>query len=164
MNATLTIDKAGRVVLPKPVRDALQISPGDSLELESSEDHIVLRPARGRAGCTRSKECGYSTVTASSRRRGRRDHAQSPARARARNPGKTAVRYFFDTSVLVPAFLISMDTMEPASEPISRQTRNTIAVALTASRRFTRLSLACPPVTERAGTRPCSSWKKWRGD
>ena len=37
MNATLTIDKAGRIVLPKPVRDALQI--------ESSEDHIVLRPA-----------------------------------------------------------------------------------------------------------------------
>lgn len=49
MNATLTIDKAGRVVLPKPVRDALQISPGDSLELESSEDHIILRPAKGRA-------------------------------------------------------------------------------------------------------------------
>jgi AbrB family looped-hinge helix DNA binding protein len=47
MNTTLTIDKAGRVVLPKPVRDALQISPGDSLELESSEDHIILRPARG---------------------------------------------------------------------------------------------------------------------
>ena len=48
MTTTLTIDKAGRVVLPKPVRDALQISPGDSLELESSEDHIVLRP-RGKA-------------------------------------------------------------------------------------------------------------------
>jgi len=47
MNATLTIDKAGRVVLPKPVRDALQISPGDSLELESSEDRIILRPATG---------------------------------------------------------------------------------------------------------------------
>jgi AbrB family looped-hinge helix DNA binding protein len=49
MTTTLTIDKAGRVVLPKPVRDALQISPGDSLELESSEDRIVLRPARGAA-------------------------------------------------------------------------------------------------------------------
>jgi AbrB family looped-hinge helix DNA binding protein len=48
MNATLTIDKAGRVVLPKRVRDALQISPGDSLELESSEDHIILRPAPGK--------------------------------------------------------------------------------------------------------------------
>ena len=49
MTTTLTIDKAGRVVLPKPVRDALQISPGDSLELESGDDHIVLRPARGKA-------------------------------------------------------------------------------------------------------------------
>src|SRR5260370_34295899 len=49
MNTTLTIDKAGRVVLPKPVRDALQISPGDSLELESSEDQIIWRPAKGRA-------------------------------------------------------------------------------------------------------------------
>ena len=49
MITTLTIDKAGRVVLPKPVRDALQISPGDSLELESSEDRIILRPARGNA-------------------------------------------------------------------------------------------------------------------
>ena len=48
MNIILTIDKAGRVVLPKPVRDALQISPGDALELESSEDHIVLRPAPGK--------------------------------------------------------------------------------------------------------------------
>ena len=48
MATTLTIDKAGRVVLPKPVRDSLQISPGDSLELESSEDQIILRPARGQ--------------------------------------------------------------------------------------------------------------------
>ena len=48
MTTTLTIDKAGRVVLPKPVRDSLQISPGDSLELESSEDQIILRPARGQ--------------------------------------------------------------------------------------------------------------------
>jgi AbrB family looped-hinge helix DNA binding protein len=48
MTTTLTIDKAGRVVLPKSVRDALQISPGDSLELEGCEDHITLRPAKGR--------------------------------------------------------------------------------------------------------------------
>jgi AbrB family looped-hinge helix DNA binding protein len=37
MTSRLTVDKAGRVVLPKPVRDELQLSPGDSLELESSE-------------------------------------------------------------------------------------------------------------------------------
>jgi AbrB family looped-hinge helix DNA binding protein len=48
MNTTLTLDKAGRIVLPKPVRDELQLSPGDALEVESSEEQIVLRPARGR--------------------------------------------------------------------------------------------------------------------
>ena len=46
MNATINMDKAGRIVLPKPVRDELQLSPGDALELEVSEDRIVLRPAR----------------------------------------------------------------------------------------------------------------------
>lgn len=50
MNGTLTVDKAGRVVLPKPVRDELQLSPGDSLEIETSESQIVLRPVRNRVG------------------------------------------------------------------------------------------------------------------
>src|SRR2546430_15617475 len=49
MVTTLTLDKTGRLVLPKPVRDELQLRPGDSLELESSEERIVLRPARGNA-------------------------------------------------------------------------------------------------------------------
>jgi AbrB family looped-hinge helix DNA binding protein len=48
MNATLNIDRAGRIVLPKPVRDELQLSPGDALEVEVSQDRIVLRPARSR--------------------------------------------------------------------------------------------------------------------
>ena len=48
MNTILTLDKAGRIVLPKPLRDEFQLSAGDSLELESSEEWIVLRPARGR--------------------------------------------------------------------------------------------------------------------
>jgi AbrB family looped-hinge helix DNA binding protein len=47
MTSRLRVDKAGRVVLPKPVRDELQLSPGDSLELESSEEQIILRPVRG---------------------------------------------------------------------------------------------------------------------
>ncbi len=40
----LTIDKAGRVVIPKPLRDELNLSAGDSLELESSGCAITLRP------------------------------------------------------------------------------------------------------------------------
>ncbi len=49
MNATLNIDRAGRLVLPKPVRQQLQLEPGESLEMESFDDYIVLRPVRGNA-------------------------------------------------------------------------------------------------------------------
>jgi AbrB family looped-hinge helix DNA binding protein len=49
MNAILSIDKAGRLVLPKPVRQQLQLEAGESLELESFEDHVVLRPVRNNA-------------------------------------------------------------------------------------------------------------------
>jgi AbrB family looped-hinge helix DNA binding protein len=56
MNPKISIDRAGRVVLPKPVRDRLQLEPGESLEIESFGDHIVLRPVRERA--TMRKELG----------------------------------------------------------------------------------------------------------
>jgi AbrB family looped-hinge helix DNA binding protein len=49
MITKITVDKAGRVVLPKPVREEMQLNPGDSLELESSPDGITLRPVRGNA-------------------------------------------------------------------------------------------------------------------
>jgi len=49
MNTTLKMDRAGRLVLPKPVREQLQLEPGEPLELESFDDHIVLRPVRGNA-------------------------------------------------------------------------------------------------------------------
>jgi len=49
MVAKLTLDKAGRVVLPKPLRDELQLSPGDALEVESRGEEITLRPIRGNA-------------------------------------------------------------------------------------------------------------------
>jgi len=43
---TVTIDKAGRVVIPKALRDELQLEPGDALELESEGDRMTLRPVR----------------------------------------------------------------------------------------------------------------------
>ena len=58
MNTTLTVDKAGRVVLPKPGRDELQLSAGDSLDLEASGDRIVLRPVRGTARMRQKKGIG----------------------------------------------------------------------------------------------------------
>jgi AbrB family looped-hinge helix DNA binding protein len=49
MLTKLTIDKLGRILLPKPVREKLQLSAGDELELESLDDRISLRPLRGTA-------------------------------------------------------------------------------------------------------------------
>jgi AbrB family looped-hinge helix DNA binding protein len=46
MTAKLTTDKAGRVVIPKKVRDKLHLAPGDELQLESEGEEIVLRPGR----------------------------------------------------------------------------------------------------------------------
>jgi len=46
MVAKLTLDKAGRMVLPKALRDELQLSPGDTLEVESSGEQVILRPLR----------------------------------------------------------------------------------------------------------------------
>lgn len=47
MNSRLVIDKAGRVVIPKPLRERLHLEAGDALEMESSGEQITLRPVRG---------------------------------------------------------------------------------------------------------------------
>lgn len=49
MTATVTIDKAGRLVLPKPMRDALHLKPGDALEIEQEGDAITMRQPRSKA-------------------------------------------------------------------------------------------------------------------
>jgi AbrB family looped-hinge helix DNA binding protein len=56
MMTKVTLDKAGRVVLPKRLRDELQLAAGDTLELESRAEQITLRPVRG--GTPLQKERG----------------------------------------------------------------------------------------------------------
>jgi AbrB family looped-hinge helix DNA binding protein len=53
MSTRLVIDKAGRVVIPKPMREELHLEPGDSLEMESSGEQITLRPVRGTGPLTK---------------------------------------------------------------------------------------------------------------
>lgn len=49
-DVVVSIDKAGRVVLPKDVRDELAINPGDLLKISVHGDQVTLRPNRARAG------------------------------------------------------------------------------------------------------------------
>jgi AbrB family looped-hinge helix DNA binding protein len=53
MNTRLIIDKAGRVVIPKPLREELHLEAGDSLEMESTGEQITLRPVRGSGPLTK---------------------------------------------------------------------------------------------------------------
>ena len=55
MTTQLTIDSAGRIVLPKPIRKELDIGPGDLLEMEKIGERITLRPVRGGAPLAKEK-------------------------------------------------------------------------------------------------------------
>jgi len=55
MTTQVTMDRAGRIVLPKPLRKELEISPGDSLELENVGERITLRPVRGSVQLAKEK-------------------------------------------------------------------------------------------------------------
>jgi AbrB family looped-hinge helix DNA binding protein len=57
MAATILIDKSGRLVLPKSIRDALHLAPGTALEIEQQGDTILLRPPR--IGATMTQKNGF---------------------------------------------------------------------------------------------------------
>ena len=48
MNATVHIDRAGRVVLPKKLRERFRLQGGDTLSLEVKGDAIQLRPQKAK--------------------------------------------------------------------------------------------------------------------
>lgn len=43
------LDKAGRIVLPKSLRDEFHLETGDTFEIKNSGEDITLRPVRGQA-------------------------------------------------------------------------------------------------------------------
>ena len=53
MATHLIMDKAGRVVIPKSLREELHLEPGDALEVESAGEEITLRPVRGTGPLTK---------------------------------------------------------------------------------------------------------------
>jgi len=49
MTTKVSLDKAGRLVLPKTLREEMRLGAGDTLVLESEGERITLRPVRPRA-------------------------------------------------------------------------------------------------------------------
>jgi|SRR5207302_10245155 len=52
---TIKIDKAGRIVLPKPVRERFHLREGSELELEERPDGLTLRPVEQRSSMVQEK-------------------------------------------------------------------------------------------------------------
>jgi AbrB family looped-hinge helix DNA binding protein len=48
MKTTVTIDKAGRVVIPKEIRDEVRLEAGAALVIESEGERVTLRPVDSR--------------------------------------------------------------------------------------------------------------------
>jgi AbrB family looped-hinge helix DNA binding protein len=46
MNRKVRLDREGRIVLPKSLRDELHLFPGDALDLTVRDDEVTLRPER----------------------------------------------------------------------------------------------------------------------
>lgn len=49
MRTKVTLDKAGRVVLPKALRDELNLSAGDTFDVSVEGEAVTLRPRRAEA-------------------------------------------------------------------------------------------------------------------
>jgi|SRR5215467_2381880 len=93
---------SGRVVLPKPLRDELELAAGDTLELESRGEQITLRLVRGWCPYGKPELWVYRTgrhLTAATT-----DDATPGSRGSRSRKQESQVKAFFASSVLVAVF------------------------------------------------------------
>jgi AbrB family looped-hinge helix DNA binding protein len=63
MTAKVSLDKAGRVVLPSALQEKMQLGPGDTFVLESEGERITLRPVRPQALLQKGAASGSTRVS-----------------------------------------------------------------------------------------------------
>jgi AbrB family looped-hinge helix DNA binding protein len=56
MKKILSVDQAGRLVLPKELRDQFGLHPGSQLELAIGPDHVELKPVQTTASLRQNKK------------------------------------------------------------------------------------------------------------
>jgi AbrB family looped-hinge helix DNA binding protein len=49
MTIKTTIDKAGRIIVPKRLREKMRLEPGDDFLIEADGDRLILKPIRQEA-------------------------------------------------------------------------------------------------------------------
>lgn len=78
--ATVTVSSKGQIVLPKRLREDLQIREGDRVELRREEDHIVLQPTpKAKAGKTSWRGWRGSLLGTKALQDHEREHAEEVA-------------------------------------------------------------------------------------
>jgi AbrB family looped-hinge helix DNA binding protein len=55
-NTSISIDGAGRIILPKDVREELAIKPGDTLKISVQGSSVTLTPDRQQSGLVRKSK------------------------------------------------------------------------------------------------------------
>lgn len=65
MAKTITVDGAGRIVLPKPLRDRFRLVGGTKLRVEAVGDHLELTPERTESSPAVVRKGGLLVVPAS---------------------------------------------------------------------------------------------------
>jgi len=65
MEKTITMDGAGRIVLPKPLRDRMHLEGGGELRVEMVGDHLELTPVNQRDAPSLVRKKGLLIVAAS---------------------------------------------------------------------------------------------------
>lgn len=55
-NTSISIDGAGRIILPKELREELAIKPGDTLKLSVQGSSVTLTPDRQQSGLVRKSK------------------------------------------------------------------------------------------------------------
>lgn len=78
-STVVTIDAAGRVVIPKAVRDDLRLAPGDLLSLDADGERLTLRPVRSMSPMHKERDIW---VFSSGRRISSEETNQALGRAR----------------------------------------------------------------------------------